>query len=714
MGRSEQEIFDELAKLCTSPGYVHAAAFLCFRDNTVGIGDELTPKDFERRATLPERLSRTELAAVIGLMAKGDIDYVMPSPETLKQYLDRTDALLGDMHSTMAHAAFDWKKNATEGVNPFKNGAAMREPIFYSGESAYTFQYRDFAVPKYRLDNPWLLANKGFTVEAACDITKAITTLLGDKLLACIMAMRDKHPDEWTVLPGHTFTPSEVAALSGLPSETVERFVAAFSHSVTARNKTFNTLHDFNAVNAFPLLPVGDGSYVLLQIYSLTEALYETPFYWMYEDKVYTDTALAHRGRFAEEFTRGRLEAVFGKAHAFSNVEVHEKKGTRLGEIDVLISFADRAIVVQAKSKRLTLKARQGDDDQIKTDFQKAIQNAYDQGYSCATALNDPRYRLTHPDGTEMSFAQSFKEIFVLCVVSDHYPALSFQARNFLTTNASDVIRPPFVLDVFSLDAIAEMLASPLRFLSYLHQRTMFADKVMASHELTVLGYHLTQNLWFGDEHDMVMLNDDFSTNLDIAMVVRREGIPGCDIPDGVLTRLTNTTLGRVLTDIEAKADPMTIEFGFTLLTLAEDSFKGASEAIDKIASLALRDGKGHDFTMGLGRGDTGFTVHCNRHPFSEAGPVLHRHCKRRKYSERARSWSGICLDPATKSVRFGLQLDYPWTPNAEMEELTKNAAPPMSIADALRSAGKKVGVGRNEPCPCGSGRKYKKCCLPQ
>jgi hypothetical protein len=22
--------------------------------------------------------------------------------------------------------------------------------------------------------------------------------------------------------------------------------------------------------------------------------------------------------------------------------------------------------------------------------------------------------------------------------------------------------------------------------------------------------------------------------------------------------------------------------------------------------------------------------------------------------------------------------------------------------------------IGRNEPCPCGSGKKYKKCCLPK
>ncbi len=32
-------------------------------------------------------------------------------------------------------------------------------------------------------------------------------------------------------------------------------------------------------------------------------------------------------------------------------------------------------------------------------------------------------------------------------------------------------------------------------------------------------------------------------------------------------------------------------------------------------------------------------------------------------------------------------------------------------IAEAVRGKGK---VGRNEPCPCGSGRKFKVCCMPQ
>jgi len=29
----------------------------------------------------------------------------------------------------------------------------------------------------------------------------------------------------------------------------------------------------------------------------------------------------------------------------------------------------------------------------------------------------------------------------------------------------------------------------------------------------------------------------------------------------------------------------------------------------------------------------------------------------------------------------------------------------------ALRDSGGKINVGRNDPCPCGSGKKYKKCC---
>ena len=38
------------------------------------------------------------------------------------------------------------------------------------------------------------------------------------------------------------------------------------------------------------------------------------------------------------------------------------------------------------------------------------------------------------------------------------------------------------------------------------------------------------------------------------------------------------------------------------------------------------------------------------------------------------------------------------------------NYTTPPIISAPIKRAGKKV--GRNEPCPCGSGKKYKKCCM--
>jgi preprotein translocase subunit SecA len=41
--------------------------------------------------------------------------------------------------------------------------------------------------------------------------------------------------------------------------------------------------------------------------------------------------------------------------------------------------------------------------------------------------------------------------------------------------------------------------------------------------------------------------------------------------------------------------------------------------------------------------------------------------------------------------------------------KLTERSLRPIAAAAPIKVAGKKI--GRNEPCPCGSGRKYKKCC---
>ena len=45
MIRAEQEIFDELVGLCASPGYAHAVAYFCFRDNMIQYSGEMKAED---------------------------------------------------------------------------------------------------------------------------------------------------------------------------------------------------------------------------------------------------------------------------------------------------------------------------------------------------------------------------------------------------------------------------------------------------------------------------------------------------------------------------------------------------------------------------------------------------------------------------------------------------------------------------------------------
>jgi hypothetical protein len=661
-----------------------------------------------------DRLIRTETSTLIGLMVQQEIDWSLPDAQTVQRYIDESERLLKELHEGMSVSTIEELRDALESgkkTNPFEKGSNLREPIFYSGESAYSFQFRDLSVPKYQADDPWLKSQKGFTIQGARDVVHALVKLQNGKFTSSIASLADRGPEEWTFLPCFVFTTDELAEVSGIDHSLIERVVNAFVLPSEERNTTFHAIDDFNVVSAMPILLVGDGRLLLLEQYTLESSLYESPFYWMCEDRAYRDTALRNRGRFVESFAVSRLESIFGKRAIFPNVRIPEAKGKDAGEIDVLVLFADRAIVVQAKSKRLTLEARKGNDNLIRDDFKKSVQDSYDQALECAEVLVSANRTLIGPEGAKIKVPEKLKDIYIFCVVSDHYPALSFQARQFLKYETNSIIQPPFVLDIFTLDTMVEMLDTPILFLSYVNRRANYQEKVYAAHELTILSYHLKRNLWFDKKYSLVQLEDDFTADLDIAMMVRREGAPGPRTPDGILTRFKGTRIGKIVKAIESRPDPGTINLGFALLMLAEDTIVNLSNAIDRMARQTSIDGRHHDLTMPMGESGEGLIVHCNTDPIPVAGSRLENHCLLRKYKAGATRWYGICVDPDA-SLRFGLNFEFAWEPNRQMDQ-TLSAHPRSGLSiDMTAPDGRGRKIGRNDPCPCGSGRKYKKCCL--
>ena len=150
---------------------------------------------------------------------------------------------------------------------------------------------------------------------------------------------------------------------------------------------------------------------------------------------------------------------------------------------------------------------------------------------------------------------------------------------------------------------------------------------------------------------------------------------------------------------------------GLSILEMGEESVRKLSSALDLMVRDAGRTGTHHDLTIPLEHRDAGLSIHVNADPNPEASDRLRSHMLYRKYAQRAGKWFGLLLEPTTGRPRFGVKVRSPHTFDFELEAIAAQAAP-LKKLDELPAQFAKRKIGRNAPCPCGSGKKFKRCCL--
>jgi len=711
--RTETEVFHDLKRLCATDGFVHALAYLAIRNNTFRYATQVTAKAFDHQYE-PDHLIRSELDVLFGLLAKRPLNFTRPSPAQMQCLLDEANRLLTELHTSMlepgANAFRAHLANPEPEHDLLSSGLFLREAMFYGGESAYDFQYLDLSCLKFGNDKDWLERHKGFGPAVALEIAAAIVDIQNSRLSSIHSDFRKIHPDDWDFLNPLSFTSEEVVAKTKLDGHRVDRFLEEYSiESTASTNSTYTAPSEFNEVTARPILKRSDGRFVLFSHYGLAEALYTTPYFWMVKDKNYGATLSDNRGKYVEDFSAGCLRRVFGRDSVHERVLLVKANGDRIGEIDVLVIYANRAIVVQAKSKGLTQNSKRGVDDAIRDDFQKSVQDAYNQAFRCAELLNSDGVKLLSATLSKHEALPQFKEIYLFCVLSENYPALAYQSRQFLAASLHPIIKFPFVIDVFFLDVMCEILRSPLYFLSYANRRVTYADRLMSSHELVVLAFHLKSNLWLDEDTSVLHLGDDIGVELDIAMMARRRDVPGAKVPNGILTRLGSTTVSRIIQNITSRPESALLDLGLELLKLSEKTLKLLSSSIDQAIVRSRTDRNSHDVTIATPH--AGLSVHVNDRPDEEAKSRLLIHCELRKYRMNAGEWYGLCISAMSGLPRFATKLDSEWVHNAELALHSKRLSVEAPLGGGIVRANR-IKVGRNDQCPCGSGKKYKHCCL--
>lgn len=707
--RSEEDILHDLRTLCSSQGYAYALARLCIENDWVRFSEKSGPDDYSHLYD-GNHLTLTEIATLTLLFASQPINLGHPGSECLNEYTASTHSLLRELHESLGQHFIRHARIALEQGDKSAHpppGAVYREPYFYTAPTAYYHQYRDFARSRYKSDDHWFSSRCGFTIGDCYSVFSELTRLQEKNVTRWF---RNRDVSDTSLLECLSFDADEISLLSGIDIQIVTAILDHFVCPPARSVPILSAANDFNIITCRPIIASPDGRYVLFQFYWLFESLYVSPAYWMQRDAAYRDTAARNRGKAAEALSHRMLAKVFGDNRVFANVRVFQGR-KQVGEIDVLAVFGDRAVAIEAKAKRLTLDARQGRRAAIERDFSDAIQKAHDQIVRCSTAILRDTTRLRSEDGAEINLPHSLAEVYPVCVLAEHYPALNFQVRHLLEKHQVTTVRMPLVLDVFALDSVTELLSSPLRFINYLDLRAIHGDHFQANTELSLLALHLSQNLWPLTDGGLTYVHDDVDAQVDSAMNARRCGLPCPDIPTGILTVFRGRPIGNILDELAGHDAPAAIELGLMLLKASGPTLQRLDSHFAAVLTRAANERSVRTTFFREPEISVGLTVQCV--PFSqlEDDGMLRQSCSAHKYSHRSESWVGVELR-ADHSVSAVVVLRYPWKRDLLVEQMIRRRR--QRVRFVGRSDGQNTRkIGRNDPCPCGSGKKFKRCCAP-
>ena len=735
---SEQEIFDQLSELCGKKGFIHTLVKLNFKYNyyKVNKNGNITSSQIAKAHADRQKLIRSELVTLLALTVKNNPEFFCDSEPKLKlskSYEDKVYELLENFHNIFRENMIFEMQNRFSEIIELKNTKlfsesdvflttnSVREAIFYSGDAVYDSQYQDLGYFKYRADNDWFVHNKGFSIEHAHEIIEILFQFHHFKI-------HQVAENKQISLNEFIYSEDEIIEFlklckSELTINEIMLFISAFSFNLDnlIDLNAFQKFDDFNSFIASPFIALPNNKFLLLDFFHLSQAFYETPFFWLSNDNEYKSIASKHRGDFAENFTYEIVSEIFGKENTWKNIDLYginnqnQAKKDKIGEIDILVNVSGYVLLFQAKAKKLTLESRKGNIPKISDDFAKSIQHAYNQAFECGEILLSNEY-IAKVDEQIIQLPK-IDFCFPICILSEHFPALTAQVRWLLKENIHKNISNALVIDVFLLDLMQKTLSKPLDFMHFIKSFSNARKIFLANNQIELLAVHLKRNFLCSDGADIFYLEDGFSADLDLYLSQTRRGINQKNLPEVPSGWLKfKETYWWELFEFTSLLDSKNkLKFGFELMQWSEEFIKNYNHIVsERIQTLNLNPNKEISNFSIISSNNTGLTAYVINTPFitDEIESQIQHHAILKKYQTKLDLWVSLIINTKGKVKHLNV-LDEKWKFDSELqkeyeETLAKNSRP-MMIIDGQKIRKK---IGRNEPCPCLSGKKYKRCCL--
>ncbi len=425
-----------------------------------------------------------------------------------------------------------------------------------------------------------------------------------------------------------------IIKIDEIKQEFGEKLINAFLKRFATRfgeiNKNYCDPADFNELNRTPLLMINSNKVLVPIPPLLWQVPVKTLHYDLIQDPKYRDRYAEIRGKMLENKAYKLFRKVFGAENIYLRCKY--KFNGKEFEQDIIIKFDTKLILVECKSKGLTLPSRKGNFQQIKKDFKEAIQKSYDQAKRVLDHVISSQSIIFKCENYKklVLSKNDFDDIFLVSIISELYGPLSTDLSNVLNKSPSDPY--PWVVSIRDLELIVSVLNDPYKFIHFLKRRLKLHGIVFSIDELDYVGNYVKNGLFFEKElkqHNIILLNG--FTDIFDRLYCR-----------GELSSLelnANEKFDKLLNDIKKLGKRGHSNIILLLLDLDNDTKNNLIKQIQTTINRTKEDNKSHDFTFIFNDFGITFMTDTSKERLKKR---LYSYVILRKYCSRAETWLGL------------------------------------------------------------------------
>ncbi len=374
-------------------------------------------------------------------------------------------------------------------------------------------------------------------------------------------------------------------------------------------------------------------------------------------------------------------------------------------EVDGIVIYDNNIFIIEAKSGKFSKGAKKGNVEKIKSDTKKLVEEAYNQ------AIRAKKYILSDE---EVEFRDKNKKTVLKLkrekLNNIYMINVTLEPLNHITANLSSLKEFGFIQDdewiwsvyLNDLRIISEIIDLPSEFLLYVERRIKYNDYPMIKmmEEIDVFGYFLSEGLYFDDiefpkNGFMLHIDSSFSKDIDL-YYLWKEGKLDKKVEKPTFFKGCKNNIKFLVKKIEELNKE-----NFSILTkflLSLDCY--THNLIKEQIELILKSQR-TDFYPHIDKAHIG-VVFVSKRIYNYN--LLKAQCELYAYERKINNWFVIILE--NNFIDFE-QFYFDNKPNKIIEKKLE-VLKEYRLKQTLKVKRK---IGRNEPCPCGSGKKYKKCC---